>query len=477
MFNLIKNEIYKIVKKKSTIIFILVMFLYSGLITYMYTRDNLRINNSKTQTINVDNDFDSKINSLDKNSISYYNDLTNILVEQKIYQLSSKYKESWQQELITNKYSNKVHQYYINKYDVKNKKLESELENDLKLLDNILENNLIFNYVELKIKDLEEKLNLIEETDKNKNEIKYIKEEILLHKYRLDNKIKYDGSFLDNALTDQINTYHQLNYYYSLDKLSESDKNEKKIAEANLLINNFILENEMDLNSNKSLRGILMGFGDNYILFLFMFVIMISGSIFSNEFSKGTIKNLLITPYSRTKILLSKFITMILTLPIITIILLIFNIILGSIIFGYTSLNIPILHFNYTTNVLIQYNVFGYLGLMLLGTLPQLLILMTLSFLFSIIYPSSSLSITLSFIVLIVSNIINSLAITFNVKFLKYFITLSWDFGEYIFGKNPFGTYFEYTSLSFSIFICLVYFIGMFGFSIYLFKHKNIKNS
>ena len=74
----------------------------------------------------------------------------------------------------------------------------------------------------------------------------------------------------------------------------------------------YILENKEDINNTSDLRFILTNFYSEYLFLILVFGVMIAGAIVSEEYSKGTIKSLLITPYKRSKILLSKFITVIL---------------------------------------------------------------------------------------------------------------------------------------------------------------------
>ena len=49
-------------------------------------------------------------------------------------------------------------------------------------------------------------------------------------------------------------------------------------------------------------------------MFILIFSVIVAGTIVSNEFQKGTIKLLLTRPYSRNKILLSKYIVSIISI-------------------------------------------------------------------------------------------------------------------------------------------------------------------
>ena len=73
----------------------------------------------------------------------------------------------------------------------------------------------------------------------------------------------------------------------------------------------------------------------------------------------------------------------------------------------------------------------------------------------------------------IASEIINSFVFYYNVKWLKYFVTVNWDFSQYLYGKLPL---IEGMNIMFSIGICLFYFIIMIVPTFIIFNKKNIKN-
>ena len=61
---------------------------------------------------------------------------------------------------------------------------------------------------------------------------------------------------------------------------------------------------------------------------------MIAGTIVSEEFNKGTIKLLLVKPYTRNKILLSKFITTLIMIVFVIIVTITMQILIGGVLFG-----------------------------------------------------------------------------------------------------------------------------------------------
>ena len=80
-------------------------------------------------------------------------------------------------------------------------------------------------------------------------------------------------------------------------------------------ISRYIIENNIDLYKTDT-KGMLENFFNEYGIFIIVVIVMIAGTIVSEEFNKGTIKLLLVKPYSRLKILLSKYITTLIILGI-----------------------------------------------------------------------------------------------------------------------------------------------------------------
>ena len=76
-------------------------------------------------------------------------------------------------------------------------------------------------------------------------------------------------------------------------------------------------------------------------LFIIITIVLIAGAIVSDEFNKGTIKLLLVRPFNRAKILLAKFITVLITVLFVMILTVILQFIVGGIFFGFESLSIP----------------------------------------------------------------------------------------------------------------------------------------
>ena len=199
---------------------------------------------------------------------------------------------------------------------------------------------------------------------------------------------------------------------------------------------------------------------------------MIAGGLVSEEFNKGTIKSLLIIPKKREKILLAKYISAILFIPLVILILFIVQLLIGGIFFGYSSLNIPVVVYNLAEKQIETINVFKYFGLYFITSFPKILLLTTLAFACSVILNNTAFAIALTFCGIIASDLINSFALFYEVKILNYFVTTNWNFSEFLFG----GTSTYGNSLTHSIIVCLMYLVIMIIAMFIVFKKKDVKN-
>lgn len=255
--------------------------------------------------------------------------------------------------------------------------------------------------------------------------------------------------------------------------LSLSGKQDKNESIEKREISRYIIENNVDINKSNDVRGILKNLFNEYGLFIIVMIVMIAGTIVSEEFNKGTIKLLLVKPYDRRKILLAKFITVLIMILFSIAVVVIMELIVGGIIFGWNSLSVPILQYNFDTQSLENIPIFTYLGIEILTQLPKLILLATLAFSCSTLFTNSAVAIAIPLLGYMSADMINMLVIQYKVEFMKFFVSLNWDFKEYLFGKLP---TMEGLTLGFSIIICSLYFVAMLIPTFIAFKKKNIKN-
>lgn len=487
MIKLIKNELFKIFHKKSIYVLagIMLAFVILNNIVYkVFYDDN---SNYISQTLNdssweIDY-YSEELKNLDINKESDKEEYISCKTSYDIAVLHSSYQiGTWQYNLIDNRLYDIIYNINYYTYIEKNDKLLKEYQDKYDYYINSFENNNFKVFIKEELDSIQKEINTLEKEKKTITSTKrlkeiedslnilYIKREMI--NYRISNDVPYSNSYLNTAIEDYIDTYTYLNNI-NVDSLSYNEKIEYNNNLSQNATSKYIIDNKIDLNQENTVRNNLMCIFNSYEILIVILIIIISGTIISNEFNKGTIKNLLIRPYKRSTIFISKYISSFIILILSIIYLVSLELIVGGILFGLDSLNIPIVVYNFTTSSLVEYNIFTYLGILILAKMPLLILIMTLSITLSTITLNSPISIAVPILGYTFSGIIGSLAMSFDLKWMKYFPTMNWDLTEYLFGGLP---AFQYTSLSHAIIISIIYFAIMFTLSIIVFNKKNIKN-
>lgn len=485
MNNLIKNELTKIFKKKAIYILLLVtlafMILSNCIYKYFY--------NDTTYSYYSDGYIEfvkEAINELDPDKPSD----TKMYIEYKtvldVDNMMKEYnKDAWQIQIIASTIQNYINERNTYLYGAqKDENQANKINEQINVLSEKLKNDDWKYFANEELKTAEEKVKLLEEekssTDDKQRlesidlEIAMAKIDLDVAKYRVDEDIKYGYDYMNTALEN----YKERSYMIeqidnSKEELTYQEKKDYNDSIEQREISKYIIENHVDINKQNDLRGILSNFFNEFGLFIVVITVMIAGTIVSEEFNKGTIKLLLIKPYSRKKILLSKFITVLIMIVFSIVVILAMELIVGGIIFGFESLSIPVLQYNFNSNMLQEINVFSYLGIQIFTQLPSIILLATLSFALSTIFTNSPVAIALPLLGYMGVAVINQIAIQYNIGFLRYFVTLNWDFSQYLYGKMPLM---EGLTPGFSGIICIIYFLIMIIPTFVIFKKKNIKN-
>lgn len=487
MIKLIKNELFKIFHKKSIYVLagIMLAFVILNNIVYkVFYDDN---SNYISQTLNdssweIDY-YSEELKNLDINKESDKEEYISCKTSYDIAVLHSSYQiGTWQYNIIDTRLYDIIYNINYYTYIEKNDKLLKEYQDKYDYYINSFENNNFKVFIKEELDSTQKEIDTLEKEKKTITSTKrlkeiedslnilYIKKEMI--NYRISNDVPYSNSYLNTAIEDYIDTYTYLNST-TVDSLSYNEKIEYNNNLSKNATSKYIIDNKIDLNQENTVRNNLQCIFNSYEILIVILIIIISGTIISNEFNKGTIKNLLIRPYKRSTIFISKYISSFIILILSIIYLVSLELIVGGILFGLDSLNIPIVVYNFTTSSLVEYNIFTYLGILILAKMPLLILIMTLSITLSTITLNSPISIAVPILGYTFSGIIGSLAMSFDLKWMKYFPTMNWDLTEYLFGGLP---AFQYTSLSHAIIISIIYFAIMFTLSIIVFNKKNIKN-
>lgn len=267
-------------------------------------------------------------------------------------------------------------------------------------------------------------------------------------------------------------------YKYKINELGEFNNNKYnylKIAEYEYENSNddkvkslskFVLDTKYNINRKNDLRGILLNLFVEYDIFIILISVLIPGVIISEEFHNGTIKQLLITPNSRFKIMLSKLLTCFLMIVSTIFILVILQLFIGSLFFPISGLSVPVAIYNYHTSSVVTYNIFSYLLILILNKMPMFIIMSIIILFINTISLNSAVSVLIGLLLHVLSPILN--ALSKNIKIFNLFVTPHWDLSIYMFNNL--------NGLSVSIIIDVIYVVVLIFITFYVFMRKDIKN-
>ena len=486
MSNLIKNELTKIFKKKTIYITMILIFLLMIFINCINKYSNSSSYSAYMYSESYINSIKEELSNLNPEKPSDVTLYINLKSELDLSNLMEKYKDSdWKLSIINDRISPYITE--INTYTYGAEKSEEQARKATEEMESIIAKLDENDWKYFANEDLQNANNKIEELNKQKaqtqdteiikglnNEIENAKVEKEIAEYRLEKNIPYGVDYLNIALTRyQTSSGTLISYDLENKELDFEEQKEYNDALTTKEESKYIIETGTDINKSDSLKGSLQYFYSQYGVFIIVVIIMIAGTIVSEEFNKGTIKLLLVKPYTRTQILLSKFLTVLIISAFVIVSTILIQILVGGILFGFESLFEPVVVYNLSTNAIQEINILAYLGIQTLTQLPIIILLATLAFAISTIFSNSALAITVSLLGYMGASIINQLAIAYNLTFMKYFVTMNWDLSQYLFGGLP---YMEGMNLITSIIICVVYLLIMLIPTFIIFKKRNIKN-
>ena len=485
MGRLIKNELIKLFKKKSIYITLIVIFAFMIFSNFMYkSTENMYYSGYiySEQSLNYLNE---QIKGLDPEKASDTSVYIDIKSQIDMFEMMREYEDySWQQQIIGEKMSNyfrekNTYQYGIEKDEQKANEIQAEIDN----LKQKLDTDDWKYFAEEELNEVNERIAEIENQERNTEDKQVLKNlaqeketakvDKMLVEYRLDKDIKYGNDYLNEAIMSYESSANEIIRYDAEDRdLTYEEQRQYNMLLEDREINKYILDNKVDIYA-MNLKNMLQDFFSQFGILIVVMVVMVAGTIVSEEFNKGTIKLLLVKPYSRSKILAAKFITTMIMIAFVVVVMVVMELLIGGIMFGFDSLSIPVLQYNFNTTSIQSINIFTYLGIQLLTQLPIFILLTTLAFVLGTLFSNSALAITIALLGYMSTSIINQLAISFDIQFLKYFVTMNWDLSQYLFGNLP---NMEGMLMPVSIIICVVYFLIMVIPTWVVFKKRNIKN-
>lgn len=482
MSKLIKNELIKIFSKKSMIVIgVIILVIIIGFNVLNKISQSMS-NSYSAYSEGYIQYLDEELSNLDPNKPSDINKYVETKSQKDLATLAKDYKEtSWQAEVIGTVISPIIEEMNNYEYIDKNNEALTTSKAQYDEMLTALKNNDWKYFANKELDSLNtqiEELNTLIAQDSENEDLKTQLKSLELQKevvnLRLDKNINY-GS--DNYKSIAVQNYRMYmgNYIQSSQgkNLTDEDKSEINGYLENANLYKYDLYNDTEYQNTATANYTFQNSIGTYIAIIVMVVVIVSGVSISEEFNKGTVKLLLVRPYSRTKILISKLIAVFITMIITTVAILLLQFIIGGIVYGFGTYMMNVVQFDFTTNSIITLNIFAYLGLIFICKLPIFILIGTLAFALSTLFLNSPLAVALPILGYMGSDVINMIAISYKWDWVKYFVTPNWDLSQYLFGGTPM---FSGTSIEFSITICAIYFAIMLVASIVSFKKRNIKN-
>ena len=484
--NLVKNELIKIFKKKTIYITMVVIFLLLIFMNCMFKYANGGSEyDYYLYNENYINSLRSELETLNPEKSSDVTTYINLLSEIQLSEMMEQHKDAeWKLAIINERIApyiteRNTYQYGAEKNEAQVQEINQEIDALLAKLD---ENDWKYFAREdlAKAEQQIEELNAQKEQTEDKAVLENIETQLdnaqmekEIAEIRLNKEIPYGTDYLNRAISNLQTANTNLANFKNTEELTYQERLEYNSYLEDQAESRYILETGRDIHNTNTLKGILENFYSQFGIFLIVVVVMIAGTIVSEEFNKGTIKLLLVKPYKRNKILMAKAMTTLIMIIFIIVVTLVMQILIGGIIFGFDSLSEPVVAYNFNTNTMEQMNIFANLGVQTLTQLPMIILLATLAFAISTLFTNSTLAITISLLGFMSASIINQLAIGYDLQFMKYFVTMNWDLSIYANGALP---YMEGMNMTMSIIICVIYFLIMMIPTFMVFKKRNIKN-
>lgn len=247
----------------------------------------------------------------------------------------------------------------------------------------------------------------------------------------------------------------------------EKHETEKRYKIAEYKLENGLLEEE---NKEQLIYAIadVFSYADTIII---LALLIVCGSIVSDEFNKGTIKQLLVKPFTRSQILLSKIIASAIAILLFSLLYYSVDIICLSIAYGnYTALFSNALNYNFNTQQVVEMNLALYCLLKFIIIMPMYIIIFAFVLFIGVLTTSTIGAISSGFGLFFFSELINAFLPD---KILSFLPTFCWNMSSYLslgMSSNPYG------SLVKSVIVCVITLILLIVSTFIIFKNKDIKN-
>ena len=239
----------------------------------------------------------------------------------------------------------------------------------------------------------------------------------------------------------------------------------KDVIEKDIKTNNYRMEHNLPPIEGRTLWGFVTQ-TSGLISMVSLLSIIISAGIVAGEFTTGTIKLLLIRPLKRWKVLLSKYITVMIFTFGGLLLLFSTSFLVGGAFYGFSGATHPYL--SYIHGNVTEVNMVGHIVTTYAYACVDLLMMVTFAFMISTVFRSNALAVGTSIFLLFTGNVLVSLLS--NYSWVKYILFANTDLTQYAKGLPIV----EGMTLNFSLTILSAYFLFFIATSWIFFSRRDI---
>lgn len=249
--------------------------------------------------------------------------------------------------------------------------------------------------------------------------------------------------------------------------LSSTDMGDdtKRYYQDQIMINDYRLEHDIRPTSGTMWDGI--NGSAELIVLITLFTVIIAGDSLAGEFATGTIKLLLIRPASRFKIWLAKYLSLILFSLMLLCILFVVSVLFNGLLYGFGWMNLPLLEVNGSGQVA-EYNMVANLWKTYLLNGVSTIIFVSMAFMISSAFRSSTMAIGISIAALFAGAILMELLQAYDWS--RYLLFANIDLSQHLSGRP----YQEGMTLSFSIIVLAIHFAVFNLVSWFVFTRRDV---
>lgn len=298
----------------------------------------------------------------------------------------------------------------------------------------IIKNGYYYDYASLALKEEETKLKEIEsKKDADLSEVKYTKQRIITYEYIVDKKIESKNDYVFKEIEhlntlDSINEFKVLSEnefykdsflvqsYYDYDEYFEVSTNKKAYLEDEIKKMEYAINHDIKYSANDYKNNLKIVIYMFFVIGILM-IVRSSGAI-SEEQNSGSLRLLLTQGVSRSKVLLSKFVNILIDLYVHYFAFLIIFILVGLLFYQFKDLLIP--QIDIVAGNVVLNNYFLYLLKMIFVCSIPIIFLISLSLFLSVITINTILSIGANIFVMISGLLMLDWIKKLHIDYLQY---------------------------------------------------------